>query len=451
MLSQMYRCSRLKFLNKPANFKMFIILIVTLEFLLSITAIKSGLHAQDKFHVIISADPQFVWTLDPNLPEKERIELAKIEIVSQYRSMDKLMRDVLNTSPVKGLIVNGDLTNLGRPWQRDDYNKLLMVGTQIPTHLGLGNHDYCNLVDKCYLNNCASPMVTYMWDRIQMMKPPSYNFFVTSDISGTVYQGSMAYSFDINDVHFIQLQNYPTYVREWSGGFASRNRFTIMSSMGWLESDLINARNKGQTIIINMHDYWQWIKDKPKIDAMFEKYGVTAVFSGHTHEIKVRFSSSIPNITSGSASTHDYLLVEFDKKTDKMTVSKIKNTLEGTYKVENTLGIWAMKNYTPNTPIAPLVPPTKITFFNQGWFDANFELSYTKKDGNSSDAKTGTMTMNQKRTYVLPAGTSNVHVKGIVNIGSGKEVFNKTFPIPPNECFRLYGDISNSEWDNKCN
>src|SRR6185295_6439152 len=71
------------------------------------------------------------------------------------------------------------------------------------------------------------------------------------------YKGSLSYSWDIGDVHFVQLHNYPAYVASWNGwnaGAARREFFEITSSMDWLRNDMTKARNEGKKIILNMHD-----------------------------------------------------------------------------------------------------------------------------------------------------------------------------------------------------
>lgn len=104
------------------------------------------------------------------------------------------------------------------------------------------------------------------------------------------HEGSLSYSVTVGQVRIIQLNNELTYERQWSTGgglsFKPKRHFIITRSLGWLEGQLQEARAKGETVIVNMHMSEDW-QDKHirywAFPQLLEKYGVAAVFTGHTH------------------------------------------------------------------------------------------------------------------------------------------------------------------------
>src|SRR5262249_3913914 len=128
------------------------------------------------------------------------------------RSMQAIAAQV-GPSNLKGVIINGDLTEYGHDWQFAKYREVY-DGLGLKTYPGLGNHDYKNNVNDCAENNCANRMVTYMNDYVKGLKPASYDFRESNvhyefPSLRKVYEGSLAYSWDIGNVHFVQLHNYP--------------------------------------------------------------------------------------------------------------------------------------------------------------------------------------------------------------------------------------------------
>ncbi len=418
--------------------------------------------AQEKFQIIVSSDPQFPWT-EEDLPEPEKIEKSKELISSQYQSMTNLQIDMQSTAPVLAMIANGDLTAFGHDWQLDEYRSLLAENLQLPAFLGLGNHDYSNNVDDCFENNCASRMVDYMWDLVRKMDPVDYDFKETTYYEfpslRAKFEGSLAYSFNIGNVHFVQLHNYPTYERSWDGwnfGKARRDHYEIRSSMYWLENDVIAARNNGDVIILNMHDYGDKFSNNAEFTRIVNTYGVTAVYSGHIHS-SIGYVGKIGNsdhFRSGSSTYQDYLLVEYDLGAGQMIVKKISNDLKGNYTIDSTVGSYPVIANVPNPPFTPIGPETTITFFNEGGFEARFYLEYDERNGTRIKEETGKMLLGNKKIYVLPPGSKNVHVKGEENTGlvweGWRKVFDKNYIIPPNNCFKLYGTTLNPKWNNNC-
>ena len=103
--------------------------------------------------------------------------------------------------------------------------------------------------------------------------------------------GSLAYAYDIGDVHFVQLQFKPDYERflaEISFPALSPS-FDVIPSYDWLEKDLQTATAAGKYIVINMHDAQiTSIGTNLGKDDQFMKAitgtNVAAIFAGHIHQ-----------------------------------------------------------------------------------------------------------------------------------------------------------------------
>lgn len=146
--------------------------------------------------------------------------------------------------------------------------------------------------------------------------------------------GSLAYSFDMGNYHFIQLHNYPGYevdlprvttVEEiLSFGINDSPGFTVTSSYDWLADDLAAATAAGKYSIINMHDWVEShdggvaaIDDERFHDAIRDQ-NLAAIFGAHIHSQvgRVRTLSNglrddIPVFYSGSAEFYSFLYLEF--------------------------------------------------------------------------------------------------------------------------------------------
>uniref|UniRef100_A0A915JE04 Calcineurin-like phosphoesterase domain-containing protein n=1 Tax=Romanomermis culicivorax TaxID=13658 RepID=A0A915JE04_ROMCU len=143
------------------------------------------------------------------------------------------------------------------------------------------------------------------------------------------FNGSLAYSFDIENVTFIQLHNYPTYERTFEAHLKrdrlicpayAKGRYVIESSLDFLEEKLIEACSQKKPIIVCFHDPSEHFKSNQRFINMIEKYNVAGVFVGHFHHMYGRYFQQrngyghVPLFGSGSAIYGDYLLVRFFTK-----------------------------------------------------------------------------------------------------------------------------------------
>jgi hypothetical protein len=162
--------------------------------------------------------------------------------------------------------------------------------------------------------------------------------------------GSLAYSFDIGNFHFVQLQYRPDYhhdlpARTITGPVTTYEidespGFTVFSSYAWLKADLSAATAAGRFIVLNMHDaiandcaegegVMSWnpcnaervpVKDDPLFLQAIANQNVVAVFAGHLHhryglaDHVVSGDKRIPIFLSGSAEYEKFLLADFHRK-----------------------------------------------------------------------------------------------------------------------------------------
>lgn len=430
--------------------------------------------APTSFAMLVSSDPQYPWyddVLPPGLETEDEIKKnSERQIREQYESMNQLAQqrnDDGSPFQVQGVLINGDLTAFGHDWQFDKFKELVSI-LKPKYYPGLGNHDYSNNVDDTYNNNAASRMVDFMYDWLKFntailnydFKDRSYYKFPEMR---TDYLGSLSYSFNIGKVHFVQLQNFPSYKDDWNSwnwGSARRDFYFINESFYWLKNDLAIARNRGDVIIVSLHDYHDNFIDPglSQFNEIVKFYGVSAVFAGHIHSscglVTSIPGSDIPVFRSGAASYQDYLVVDFDTGAKEMKVSKYACPFDGNYGPTGEEWTYPLNDHQPVPPLP--VPPVEgwVTFFNEGGFEAKFELQYTIANGDRVFEETGKMLLGNKKSYNIPPDATDIWLIAKENTGliweGWRTVFDLRYDSPPNNCFKLYGTTLNPKWNNNC-
>lgn len=314
------------------------------------------------FYIAFTADPQYPWACAARSEcarQAQGVEAqSQLSNTWQSDSINHLIERYKET--FKGVIVNGDLTAFGHNWQLPGFETYFRNRIKAPVFIGLGNHDYANNVNDCFSNHCARRMVDYLAQSVNAMSvskllshwtraetPQDYlitgfDYAVAESRKESAYEyikkhrGSLAYSFEIGNVHFVQLNNYPSYETSFEGLKLHpdvRNLYEITPAFSWLEKDLQKADQAGKTLIVNMHDFAEHIStaDKEKAIALFSRYHVAGVFWGHFHGwvghhvIKGKVSGeTLDGFHCGSTPFNTYLLAHF--KDDKLfEVSTIKS------------------------------------------------------------------------------------------------------------------------------
>lgn len=331
-------------------------------------------HAEP-FTFAVIGDPQFTWTCkddeqykpgqwkstycsSPNLPDPETPEQAEQTNQAIVDRVGKLSD--AQGAKFKGLIVNGDLTRFGA---KDDnlgrFEKMYVEQTRFPVWPGLGNHDYQNNIDDCgggnmapTRNNCAAGMLQFLAEWLQdsgRNGQVSYDITRYSKNPGQAQgqrniSGSLAYSWEVGDFHFVQLNNYPTYKTHFTRGYDSGISswdLDITSPADWLDQDLSRAVIKKKVIVLNWHMFDPYAnqdlsnREYGKLIAMLDKYAgnIKAIFIAHEHSrigiaaeekdrlyLKFPQSSnhiddiSVPVIYSGSPIWGRFIKADFDSQ-----------------------------------------------------------------------------------------------------------------------------------------
>jgi cytolysin (calcineurin-like family phosphatase) len=281
---------------------------------------------------VFSSDPQYPWTEKSDSGEDESKsklhQRSRALIDAQYSNIADFRKAHGGAAAVP-VMINGDMTAFGHASERSVVFGLIDEKLGGLYDFGLGNHDYANNVDDCFLNLCAGDSIGMLISRYWS----SGDMDLTArDVGGVLtYFGSLAYSRTFGDVHMIQLNNEPSYSVDFDAGSLltfNRKSFRISDSFDWLEANLASARAAGKIIIINMHKPSRWkggMHDRQRFAALIERFGVTAVFAGHLHDRQGQYHSgeafgSVPVFLSGSASQQTYLTADLSSDLKTLTV-----------------------------------------------------------------------------------------------------------------------------------
>ncbi|MGR5864700.1 hypothetical protein ACT7DZ_14585 [Bacillus cereus] len=130
----------------------------------------------------------------------------------------------------------------------DEWGKMveLMNVLKSPVYPGLGNHDIQNNYNDCADNGCIyNSFMNYFSQVIYGVPTTSFDMKMNNPNASTTdptqeYSGSFAYSTDMGPIHSIQLNNYPTmtFPDKTVSTKMGRIKFTLESSLDWLEQDL---------------------------------------------------------------------------------------------------------------------------------------------------------------------------------------------------------------------
>lgn len=348
------------------------------------------IHAE-KFTLAVMGDPQYKWScsaeqsiypkdVDINTLSDYCYSVQGQKINQEKDSNEKAIKAIKNlrdnaSTPFKGLIINGDLTSFGHDYEREFFHNNYTIHNPKKDDLliypGLGNHDYQNNVNDCGAkdtqgrNNCAGGMMHIMADWILGYKgldkgktPVCNKLLISCDIyafnknpwqttGNRNVNGSLAYSWEIGDFRFIQLQNYPhytvTFKRGWNKG-ASSWTMQAKNSMVWLGKQLEDAHNNNKYVVLNLHDIQYYFNEngdqKKELEDLIKQYqkNIRAIFVGHLHQRIGKHGSlgGVDIIYSGAPIAGRFLKVEFDSTKTDPTKDKTCITVTPTMTVAGT-------------------------------------------------------------------------------------------------------------------
>ena len=240
------------------------------------------------YSYVICSDPQFFFqraefkrkVLNSDWDKEEARIRSKQWVNSSVKAINSY--DNVSVYEVKGVIINGDLTDDGSETQLDTFKKIYgKLESPIKLYPGLGNHDFNKKPEN------ARRMINYLYTTvIDVLEIPEY-------IKGIEYassfdsESSFAYSWNEGNIHFVQLNMYPTFETEIS--YNGENH-KIQSSMSWLKQDLATAVSNKKQIILNFHvpgpnsdgPSFSWLEETEFVN-LIKEFPPLAIFTGHLH------------------------------------------------------------------------------------------------------------------------------------------------------------------------
>ena len=321
---------------------------------LPLTTLADGFHvplvppeAGAPFSLIVASDPQLWWNSIDDLSGDEVSDEA-VEAQNQLHidAMNVLIagEQLPEGAPAPmAAVMNGDLTEYGR-WKQWDAYYRLYEGVNAPIFDGLGNHDYENN-NVIVSNGCAMDVLEWqlwrdaceggstqtlwgqsacevkdsltelwVWCAKDTMRRMRYWLSAHAEALFDSDEGSAAYSFELGDVHFVQLHNDVNYEVPETG---------ICSSLNWLKKDLKAAFLADRKIVLLMH---RPISNSLKAELEGYQYNIVGIFYGHIHA-KAGYTGdyevgevSIPKFYSGSVQWNVFSLASFGAEQLTVTV-----------------------------------------------------------------------------------------------------------------------------------
>jgi cytolysin (calcineurin-like family phosphatase) len=395
----------------------------------------------NKFTLAVTSDPQYPWLNEGNIPSSGNEARDSTQSITQtYNSIN----DFNSRRKVAGVIINGDVTAYGHEdewkWMNNTLSSL-----QPPIFLSLGNHDYENNVNNCLGNTCIRNSLDNL-ENYASKYASSFDRTYVKFAWQKNYFGSFAWSRDIGQIHYVFLNNDPTY--SFKAG-SIENSFSIQSAIPWLDRDLQRARAAGKVIVLVHHKPFEEFSQsngftKDMFEAMVKKYNVSAIFLGHLHKNagKVGSFGGATTIYSGSASTQTYLLVYFDQieKVASAYLVKSGDTSANKPKVA-TFSLKAPKENLPNTPVSQSV---YVTFKNLGGYVAKLKVSYP---GGSYEKDLNVQEDALFETPVVPVGSVTVTAQAYTGLAwEPLRTIISTAVSDNSICTVVWGTTLNTQW-----
>lgn len=259
---------------------------------------------------IIASDPQYFFARkeDKNKSRSARMELAEKHIKNSVKAMN----EDISAYNVKGVIINGDITRHGEKEEMDKITSLLSP-LKAPYYPGLGNHDL-PFGERDPSPESASRMFGWVAHHAALAG------ITNTDVrtGENLYRGSLAYSWNDDQIHFVQLQENPGFQKDWE--YAGVN-YQMSDALPWLTNDMQLANRMQKRSIINYHIPQAIPYGYSDI---FRTKGVVGIFTGHTDYFGLRKETPgpynpIPIFESNAMFRGTYFLVTFYEYGYKVT------------------------------------------------------------------------------------------------------------------------------------
>lgn len=253
----------------------------------------SSAAAQRDIRFLATADPQL--ENDPHAtPGRWKKRVLTISTIYH-------LNNLLNSKKYRGLLVAGDLTQWALKEEWDNYQKIRKPNASL-FYDGLGNHDMT--IGNCCLGVRHSGYCTCPDDILKDMGRARESW---QKVNGTLrrvptkYKTKLSphYSWDWDDVHFVQLNLYPgTKIRNeaaLSDDIENPANLDPRGSLYFLQYDLLRNAADGRPVILIHHyclpsspdlcedDRWWTSAQKEEYWKAIAKYNVVAIVTGHLH------------------------------------------------------------------------------------------------------------------------------------------------------------------------
>jgi len=249
-------------------------------------------------------------------------------------------------SDVRGIIMAGDITQNGRDgrvFSNDEYGEFIkrygLCGNnevKYPMYEGYGNHDYFEWNNPFYRITKEHPVV----DSVSIRN--EYRQGVLNTAPGL----DGHYSWEWDDLHFIQLNLAPTDI---DPNFDVSRLRDPRDALTFMKNDLdeyVVGTNK-KVIIISHYGPWEWREwDEPKIAELcdvIEEYRpyIISYIHGHSHSTKVYDWCEITIFNSGTPYHEDYN----DDLRGRFTLFNIKGNSTNELQLFAADVSWSDENY----------------------------------------------------------------------------------------------------------
>ena len=331
------------------------------------------------FSVIMASDPQLWWNSvdgqsDISDEEVEAWNLLHIDAMNALIAGQGLPP---GATPPLAVEMNGDLTEYGR-WDQWDAYYRLYEGVQAPIFDGLGNHEYENnnywVSNGCAMNaedieawmfacQDGNPVTLWgedactvfdnvkqlwTWCAMDVMRRMRFWLETHAEHLHSYDVGSVSYSWEIGDLHFVQLHGYPGYeVPETQ----------ICSGIPWLKHDLEDAAARGKKIVLALH---KPISSSMKTHLRGYQYDIVGIFYGHHHgyvgyeDDFVVDGVPIPEFYCGSVQWNIFSLAQFEA--DRLTVTAIDSNTGIPIHAETAEGYTNLNGASAAAPFTYIYP-----------------------------------------------------------------------------------------------
>ena len=97
----------------------------------------------------------------------------------------------------------------------------------------------------------------------------------------------------------------------------------------------------------------------------------------------------------------------------------------------------------------------ELTVTQGGGYAARVKLTYTQNGQTITKLDESGKGIGWRQVFQIPTSTTNIRLQAWTSTGlvwePWKSIIDKTWPVPPNECIKVYGTTLDPKWNNECN